>query len=595
MKEETPRLKDSLKHFRKLLFLIKPYWFKLIKGMSLGIILGVIGMAIPYFTKLLIDKVYPASDLNLMYVIVIGILAFSITSSVIGLIQGYFNMVVNTKLSNATNLMFFNHIQYLKIRFFDEHQVGEIMSRFRDVGTALNTVNNVFQTIFVNGIYLFIVPPFLLILNWKLAVVSLITIPLTVITISITGKFMRKYWKKTSEAYADISAFQVEMFTNIRVLKALALEKYVYKKTDEKITSAINMQLKAAGMGQMLGLINGILQAGNTALFTYLGWIYIISKEMTLGDYIAFTSYIGYLYNPIRQFVGLISDFQQSSVSFTRMYEYLEAEPEQTPVYFSDENLKEVKPVKGDIELKNVSFSYNGTKEILKNINLHISPGTINAVIGQSGSGKSTLLRLLIRLEETENGNILIDHKEIKNYELDELRRNITVIWQEFSIFKGTIWENLTLGSERVNQQEVDEIIKLCRMDEFIKNLPQGYETNIGEFGTTISGGQRQRLSIARALIRNTPVLIFDEATSNIDITTETEILNDIFKKYRNKTIIIVTHRVASISKADKIFMLSDGELIAQGSHLELLNCCTKYRDLLDNHQSIKHNELVVN
>lgn len=316
--EKIPQLKESFQYFKRFLFLVQPYWGKIIKGLSLGVVIGVIGMITPFLTKLLIDKVYPTEDVSLMHVLVIGILGVSVGSILIGTLQSYYSLVINTQLSNSTSLMFFNHLQHLRIRFFDEHRVGEVMSRFGDLSSSLKSVNNLFQTVFVNGIYLFIVPPFLFLLHWKLAIISLISLPVTTIIIAVSGKFLRKYWKKSAEAFAEINAFQVESLSNIRLIKSMVLEKYVFNKTKEQMEGAINVQLKAGALGQVMGLLNGFVRTLNTALFTWLGWSYILSKEMTLGDYMAFTAYIGYLYNPLSQIVNLFSDFQQTSVSLNR-------------------------------------------------------------------------------------------------------------------------------------------------------------------------------------------------------------------------------------------------------------------------------------
>ncbi|MFA8342969.1 MAG: peptidase domain-containing ABC transporter [Rhodothermaceae bacterium] len=580
MKTQTPSLKESFQYFKRLMKLIKPYWGKLIKGMSLGLIVGLLGMISPYMTKLLIDKVYPTEDVSLMQIIVLGVLAVTIANSIIKLIQGYFNLYVNSKLSNSTSLMFFNHLQHLRTSFFDKHQVGEIMSRFKDVGSALQAVNKVFQTIFVNGIYIILVPPFLFILHWKLALVSLISLPVTMIIITISGKFIRKYWRKTSEAFADLNAFQIEMFTHIRTVKALVLENYVFTKAHDFMTNAIKMQLKAGGMGQIIGLSNGILYGLNTALFTYLGWSYILGKEMTLGDYIAFTAYIGYLYNPISQFVNLFSEFQQSSVNLNRMFEYLDSDAEQEYDNSGELNLQELN-LEGNIALENLSFGYDKSKRVLNEVSLKIKPGTINAIVGPSGSGKTSLLRLLIGMEVPDAGDVLYDDKRIDFYNLSELRKKITVIWQEFSMFKGTIWENLTIGLENISRTAVDQAVEIAKMKEHIDNLPQGYETPIGEWGTTLSGGQRQRLAIARAIIRNSDIYIFDEATSNIDVQTEEEILTKMFMKLKNKTVLFVTHRISTASLADKIFLLEDGKLTAEGSHFELLEKNLNYQKMV--------------
>lgn len=579
-KEKIPSLKESLSYFKRFLILVKPFWSKIIKGLSLGVVIGLLGMVTPFLTKLLIDKVYPSEDVSLMHVLVAAILGIGIGNIMIGTLQSYYSLIVNTQLSNSTSLMFFNHLQHLKIRFFDEHRVGEIMSRFGDVSNSLKTVNNLFQTVFVNGIYLFIVPPFLFLLNWKLAVVSLISIPITVIIISLSGRFLRKYWKKSAEAFADLNAFQVESLSNIRLIKSLVLEKFVFKKTKEQIEGAVNVQLKAGALGQVMGLVNGFLRTANTALFTWLGWTYILGKEMTLGDYMAFTAYIGYLYNPLSQIVNLFSDFQQSSVSLNRMYEYLDSEVEKQPdmVYTEPDEIKN--KIEGDIEIKNLDFAYNPDKVVLNSINLELKKGTITAIVGPSGSGKTTLLRLILGMETLQNGNILFDQKPIDSFSLNDIRKQIAVVWQEFSIIKGTIRENLIIGLDNISDDELNEIAKVCKLDELVCNLPNKYDTEVSEWGSTLSGGQRQRISIARALLRKTPILIFDEATSNIDITTEAQLLMNLYEFTKGKTIIIVTHRMTSTYLADQICLLEAGRITAKGSHEELLNNSDIYRQM---------------
>ncbi len=578
--EKIPQLKESFQYFKRFLLLVKPYWPKMIKGLSLGLIIGLIGMITPFLTKLLIDKVYPTEDISLMHVLVAAILGVSIGSILIGTLQSYYSLVINTQLSNSTSLMFFNHLQHLRIRFFDEHRVGEVMSRFGDLSNSLKSVNNLFQTVFVNGIYLFIVPPFLFLLHWKLAIISLISLPVTTIIIAVSGKFLRRYWKKSAEAFAEINAFQVESLSNIRLIKSMVLEKYVFNKTKEQMEGAINVQLKAGALGQVMGLLNGFVRTLNTALFTWLGWSYILSKEMTLGDYMAFTAYIGYLYNPLSQIVNLFSDFQQTSVSLNRMYEYLDSEVEQKPELVYNETPSIINKIAGKIEIEKVSFSYNPEKTILHDVNLTIEKGTITSILGPSGSGKTTLLRLLLGMEKLKDGNILFDGNPINSFSINELRKQVSVVWQEFSIVKGTIWQNLTLGLENVDEKFVHEAVRICKLDELINSLPEHYETEVSEWGSTLSGGQRQRVSIARAILRNSPILILDEATSNIDINTESELLKNLFDFMKGRTIIYVTHRMTCANIADLVCILEAGKIQSTGTHDELLNQSDLYRQM---------------
>jgi ABC-type bacteriocin/lantibiotic exporter with double-glycine peptidase domain len=499
-----------------------------------------------------------------------------------GAIRGYFTMFTTAHLTSATGLLFFNHLQHLRIRFFDEHRVGEIMSRFGDVRTSLGTVSRVFETLFVNGAYLILVPPFLFLIQWKLAIVSLITIPLTMVITTMSARLMRKYWKQSAEAFADLGAYQVEVLSHIRTLKAMAGEHQVYAHAQKQMKGALSVQLKGGGFGQVFSATNATVRALGTAVYTWYAWRLILAQQMTLGDYIAFSAYIGYLYNPISQISNLFAEFQQSAVSLGRMFEYLDAPTEQDPAlsYLPPQPVKHV--LEGDIRLRDVTFGYIPEKPVLRGVNIHFPAGMITAVVGHSGVGKSSVLRLLTRMEDPSEGQVFFDGIPATSIAINDLRRQVSVVWQEFSLMKGTIWDNLTLGSENPTRADVDDAVRLCRLEPLIRDLPEGYETQVGEWGSTLSGGQRQRLSLARALIRDTPVLLLDEATSNVDMATESEILRDLFGRLQGKTVVFVTHRVTTAAMADQIVVLEKGKVIGSGTHAELLQGNDTYRQLLD-------------
>ena len=577
---EIPPLREAFQQFLRLLRLIRPYWGALGKGMAMGMVLGIVGMATPYLTKLLIDNVYPTGNVTLMQVLVAGVLSISVAQAVLGGIRSYYTTFTTAHLSNATSLLFFNHLQHLRVRFFDEHRVGEVMSRFGDVRTSLQSVRNVFETLFVNGAYLVLVPPFLFLLQWKLAIVALITIPLTVALTTLSARIMRKYWKKSAEAYADLGAFQVEVLSHIRTLKALARENWVYGRARSQMRDALNVQLRAGGYGQLFGAFNGILRAAGTALTTWYAWRLILGQEMTLGDYIAFSAYIGYLYNPLAQVTGLFSDFQQSAVSLGRMFEYLDMETEQDPSVSFQPPTALAHLLEGDIRMRDVSFGY-GEKLVLRDVNVHFPRGTVTAVVGHSGVGKSSLLRLITRMEEPTTGGVYFDGVAAGAIALPDLRRQVSVVWQEFALMQGTIWDNLTMGVENPTREAVDDAVRLCRLGTLMDELPLGYDTPVGEWGSTLSGGQRQRMALARALVRDAPVLLLDEATSNVDMATETEILRDLFARVEGKTVVFVTHRVATATLADQVVVMENGTVAAAGPHDELERTCEPYRQLL--------------
>lgn len=417
-------------------------------------------------------------------------------------------------------------------------------------------------------------------MQWKLACVALISIPLTIAMITLAGRMLRRYWQKTSEAYADLSALQVETFSQIRALKSMALEHHVFRQAQKQCGHALEMHLKAGGIGQVVGVVNRVLYALNTALFTWLGWSFILSGNMSLGDYIAFVAYTSYLYAPLRQLVELFSEFQQSAVHLGRMFEYLEHPTEQDPASVYEPPVPIQHVLCGRIELRNIAFGYTPEQRVLEAIDLHIDPGSVTMIVGPSGSGKTSLLRLLARMEVLDQGQILFDGIDQKQIPLSDLRRQIGVVWQEISLLKGTIWDNLTPGLHDIPRARVDEVCRLCSLDSLIESLPESYQTSVAEWGASLSGGQRQRLALARAILRDTPILLLDEATSNLDFQTEAQIWPRLFATLKGKTVILVTHRVAMAALADQIFVLEAGCVVGRGSHQDLLGICSSYRQM---------------
>lgn len=536
-----------------------------------GLVVQALGMLVPYFSQLLIDWAYPTHSVGLMQVLVAAVVAVNVATVVTRTTRSYLSLWLSAKLNNIVGLLFFNHIQHLPVRFFDERRTGEIISRFQDINTSLNAVMNSFQTILMNGAYLIFVPPVLFFINWKLAVLALCTLPLTTYVTYRLGHTSRPFLKKTAEAYAELRGVQIEVIDNIKTLKAMALEGLNYRKTESLMQDAMKLQFKAARIGGYYGIMTGLLRAISTALYTWVGWHMIFSGELSLGMFLAFTAYVGYLYNPISELVALISDLQQSSVNFDRMFEYLDKRPEQDPALAKSPARPIEFRIRGDIEFKNVAFSYIPHQPVLRDINLTIERGSINAIVGASGSGKTSLLRLLLALDAPDSGNILIDGTEISRVPLCDLRRQLSVVWQESGLVKGTLFDNFTLGSESVSREWVKKVVRLCCLEELVESLPDKYETEIAEKGATISAGQRQRVAIARALIRRTPVLVLDEATANIDVRTEMEILKNIFSEFRDTTVLFVSHRIASAALADKLFVVDSGHIVESGTQAELL------------------------
>ncbi|HEX2208349.1 MAG TPA: peptidase domain-containing ABC transporter [Longimicrobium sp.] len=577
-----PPVREALNHYRRLLVLLRPYWGSLVRGMLLGLVIGLVGMAPPYLSKLLIDEVYPSRDGMLMEVLVVSLLTLTVTVAAMDGIRGYFQTHVSARLTNAASLLFFNHVQHLRPRFLEQRQVGEVMSRFADVRMALSNVSRGMGTVFVQGAYLLLVPPFLFLLQWRLALVVMAFAPLTIGVTFLSGRILRRYYKRMAEAYADLRGYQVEVMSQMRALKVLSVEHLIFDRARRHSDVGLEHELHAGVVAEGFNFLTVLVAAIGTAALTWYGWTLILRQEMTLGSYIAFMAYVGFFTQPLMRISQMFATMQQSGVNLARMFEYLDEPAEQDPVSAYEEPAPVRHRLGGRIELRDVVFGYTADEPVLADINLVLEPGELMAVVGQSGTGKSSLLRLICRFEEPVEGSILYDGISGGEIPLKDVRCQIAVVWQDASLFKGTIWENLTLGVPNPGRRTVDDIVGLVRLDELLAKLPKGYDTPVAEWGASLSGGQRQRLALARALIRDAPVLLMDEATSNIDQQTEGAILKDLFAHRANRTTVFVTHRVATASVADRICVMREGRIVGLGPHESLLESCGTYIDMVN-------------
>lgn len=563
---DIPTMTEAIRHLRRLVLIQRPYWPWFAQSFVLTVIVGAVGLATPYTTKLLVDEAYPARDVQLAYVLLGGVLAFTVATSVMGAVSSYFSQAYTGRLSSAADLMFFNHVQHLPMQFFDSRPVGEIMSRSGDLRSSLGTVAVLFQTLLTGGVNLLILPPVLLYLNWQLTVLSVIVLPVTVGVGLLSSRWVRRYQKLNAEARADLSAFQFEALTNMRSLKALALEATTFERVQTHAGVILETQLRAARVQIGSTLVNGLSRALGALVFSAYAWHLILNDQLTVGSFFAFSAYLGYMRGPLSSVVNLVVNLQQAAVSLSRMFEYLDSPVEQDPRGVVCAPSVIAHKIAGDLVLREVSVRYERGPNILTDVSLTCIRGQLSVIVGSSGAGKTTLLRLVPRLLEPSSGQILIGGHDVRSIPLKTLRQQIAFASQDSVVLRGTLRENLLLGTTGIAESRIEEALDSCSLLQFARSLPDWLDTPVAEWGATLSGGQRQRIALVRALLRDAPVLLLDEATSNVDITAEDGILAALIKHRSERVTVLVSHRPAVAAQADWICSLSHGRVDEVGS-----------------------------
>ena len=572
----SDRSSSALEHFFRLYRLLRPYHGRIYKGIIIGPLIGVFSVVPAYLTKLLFDRVAVGYDLNLLGALVIGIVAFSIASSLAEVALQYYSAYLNIKLENTVQLFFFNHVQHLPYRFFYKRKIGEMASRFQEIKVALGSVHAFLQVVIGQGVYLIVAPIFLFFLNWKLALAAMISVPFSTLAIYLVNQRLRRSWKNVVESHADVEAGQLQMLNQILTIKSLQLEEHGYRKASSQFTGVLGAHLRAQGMSVSLSGFEKIMNVLNVGLLTWLGWRFIAAGEMSVGDYVAFSAYVGYLRNPIMQVIELFTQFQHWGVHMKRVFEYLDVPPEQSPEATKDADPSNDLAFSDDLEFRAVSYRYSFDSddgdEALRDVSFRIAKGRIAAFVGRSGSGKSTILRLLTRIEQGHKGAICIDGRDIESIPLFSYRRQFGIAWQDADLFHGSLGENLRLGAGEVTREQLDAAVELCCLDEFVASLDEGYDTPIAEKGSTLSSGQRQRVALVRAILRRPSILVLDEALSNLDLVTEATVVERLFAHARRHgmTVLFVTHRIATVRHCDEIHVLSRGRLVDSGTFVYL-------------------------
>ncbi|HGZ4249897.1 TPA: SAV1866 family putative multidrug efflux ABC transporter [Staphylococcus aureus] len=561
---------------KRYLQFVKPYKYRIFATIIVGIIKFGIPMLIPLLIKYAIDGVINNHALttdekvhHLTIAIGIALFIFVIVRPPIEFIRQYLAQWTSNKILYDIRKKLYNHLQALSARFYANNQVGQVISRvINDVEQTKDFILTGLMNIWLDCITIIIALSIMFFLDVKLTLAALFIFPFYILTVYVFFGRLRKLTRERSQALAEVQGFLHERVQGISVVKSFAIEDNEAKNFDKKNTNFLTRALKHTRWNAYsFAAINTVTDIGPIIVIG-VGAYLAISGSITVGTLAAFVGYLELLFGPLRRLVASFTTLTQSFASMDRVFQLIDED-------YDIKNGVGAQPIEikqGRIDIDHVSFQYNDNEApILKDINLSIEKGETVAFVGMSGGGKSTLINLIPRFYDVTSGQILIDGHNIKDFLTGSLRNQIGLVQQDNILFSDTVKENILLGRPTATDEEVIEAAKMANAHDFIMNLPQGYDTEVGERGVKLSGGQKQRLSIARIFLNNPPILILDEATSALDLESESIIQEALDVLSKDRTTLIVAHRLSTITHADKIVVIENGHIVETGTHRELI------------------------
>ncbi len=570
--QPTALLRDSeetKQSFWQFFELVKPHRLILFEVFIASILIQVFGLVTPLFTQLLLDRVLvQRSDLTLTAV-GIGLLIFSLFRVAMTGLRQYFLDQTANRVDLALIVGFISHTFRLPLKYFESRYVGDIISRVQENRKIQRFLTGEALSIILDLLTVFIYVGLMFWYSWKMALLVLVIVPPFVLLALFATPFLQRISREIFSAYNEETGYLIQSLTGIRTVKSLAVEQTVRWKWEEFFGKSIQKNFSGQLIGNTLQIFSSAIEAVMTTMLLWFGAWQVIQNELTIGQLIAFNMLLGNVINPFKRLIVLWNELQEVVIAVERINDVIDAEPEED---LHRQTRQFLPPIKGFIRFLSVTFRYHPESDVntLENLSFDIQPGQMVALVGRSGSGKTTISKLLLGLYPPTSGKILIDGYDVSTLSLRSLRQQIGVVDQDTFLFGSTIRENISVGHPQATLEEVIEAAEQAGAHQFIKELPMGYETQIGEGGGMLSGGQRQRLAIARALLGNPRLLILDEATSSLDAESERIIQTNLNKILKDRTTLVIAHRLSTVRNADLILVLDRGILIESGNHDEL-------------------------
>lgn len=552
-------------------------------GILASFLMTLLGIISSIFNNVIYDEILPYKQENVLKMVLLVFLGVSIVQITVDFVRQWMMMHLSIRIDIPLMLGYFEHIYKLPMKFFATRKTGDITTRFSDAFTIKDVFTNIALTLImdigmalVTGVILFRMNPTLF----------AIIVFMTIISILLVFIFKQPYKKINEEQMQQASILNSQIIEGLRAVETIkgnANEDTELENIEREYIKTLRIGYKEGMLSNVQGTISSLISGVGNLILTYAGIMQVIDGNITLGSMMAFMTLSGYFMDPVGRLVSLQLSIQEANISMKRISEIMDYEREQDDK--DEQSYQELEKVEGDIQLKNVTFRYGNRKPVLNNISFSIPKGKKVALVGASGSGKSTIAKLLLKYYEPENGEITIDGVDIDEFTNDSLRRAVSYVPQNIELFSKSIYDNIRVSRMNATLDEVKEAAKAADAHDFIKKLPMQYYTFLEEAGNGLSGGEKQRIALARAFLKKNEFYILDESTSNLDFATENIIFDMIYNKFRDKSMLIIAHRLATVKNCDEIIVMSQGEIVEQGSHEELLERKGEYYKLWEMQQ----------